>query len=64
MSINRSAGNDGLAKEFYETFWDKLKETFKNSIKLAYQKKNALLISQRQTVVKIIEKKKIVTKHC
>ena len=62
MSINRSPGNDGLAKEFYETFWEKLKETFKNSIKLAYQKKNALLISQ--TVVKIIEKKKIVTKHC
>ena len=37
---NKSAGNGGLTKEFYETFWDKLKDSFINSIKLAYQKRH------------------------
>ena len=39
ISSNKSPGNDGLTKEFYETFWDELKDSFINSIKLAYQKK-------------------------
>ena len=25
MSNNKSSGNDGLTKEFYETFWEDLK---------------------------------------
>ena len=54
---NKLPGNDGLAKEFYETFWDELKNSFINSIKLAYQKK-ALSTSQRQSVTKFIEAKK------
>ena len=53
---NRSPSNDGLTKIFYETFWDELKDSFINSIKLAYQKK-ILSISQRQAVIKFIEKK-------
>ena len=53
---NKSPGNDGLTKEFYEMFWDELKDSFINSIKLAYQKK-ALSTSHRQAVIKLIEKK-------
>ena len=56
-------GNDGLTKEFNETFWDELKYSFINSIKLAYQKM-ALSTSKHQAVIKLIEKKKIVIKHC
>ena len=54
---NKPLGNDGLAKEFYETFWDELKNYFINSINLAYQKK-VLSTSQRQSVTKLIETKK------
>ena len=53
---NKSLGNDGLTKEFYETFWDELKNSFINSIKLAYQKQ-ALSTSQRQAVINLFEKK-------
>ena len=63
---NTSPGNDGLTKELYETFWDELKDSFINSIKLAYQKK-ALSTSQRQAVIKLIEKKdrdKTLLKNC
>ena len=54
---NKPPRNDGLAKEFYETFWDELKNYFINSINLAYQKK-VLSTSQRQSVTKLIETKK------
>ena len=54
---NKPLGNDGLTKEFYETFWDELKNSFINSINLAYQKK-VLSTSQRQSVTKFIEAKK------
>ena len=53
---NKSPGNDVLTKEFYETFWDESKDSFINSIKLAYQKKS-LSTSQSQAVIKLIEKK-------
>ena len=32
---NKTAGNDGLCKEFYETFWDYIKYVFINPSKLA-----------------------------
>ena len=50
---NKSLGNDGLTKEFYETFWNESKDSFINSIKLAYQKKS-LSTSQSQAVIKLI----------
>ena len=54
---NKSLRNDGLTKEFYETFWDELKDSFINSIKLAYQTK-ALSTSKCQAVIKLIEKRR------
>ena len=42
---NKSPTNDGLTKELYETFWDELKHSFVNAIKLACKKK-ALSTSQ------------------
>ena len=53
---NTFLGNDELTKEFYETFWDELKDSFVNSIKLAYQTK-ALSTSKCQAVIKSIEKR-------
>ena len=57
LNNNKTSGNDGLTKEFYETFWDDLKLLFK---KVIHQTKvtKKLLASQRQTVIKLIEKKK------
>ena len=47
---------DGLTKEFYEHFWDDLKFYFINSLKQSKIAGN-LYISQRQAVIKLIEKK-------
>ena len=56
MKNNKSPGNDGLSKELYEKFWDDVKEPFINSIKEANVKQK-LSSSQRQAVIKLIEKK-------
>ena len=48
--------NDGLTKEFSETFWNGIKMFFINSIMEAREKKK-LSISGRQAVIKLIEKK-------
>ena len=46
MQSEKSAGNDGLAKEFYETFWTELKEIFVESVSEAKEKR-ILSTSQR-----------------
>ena len=56
FSNYKSSGNDSLTKEFYETFWSKLKKTFMNSISQTKISKK-LITSQRQAVIKLIEKK-------
>ena len=39
MKNNKTPGNDGLTKEFYETFWDELKTPLMKSINQAFQTK-------------------------
>ena len=56
MRNNKSPGNNDLTKEFYETFWNELKEIFVDSL-LEAKEKGHLSISQRQTIIKLIEKK-------
>ena len=39
MEINKSPGNDGLKKEFNETFWDQVKVSLLLSFKIGFLKK-------------------------
>ena len=52
MQDCKSPGNDGLTKEFYEYFWNVIKDPLMNS-----RKKKKFSISQRQDVIKLIEKR-------
>ena len=56
MSNNESPGNDCLAKEFYESFWENLKKPLCASITKAFHR-GELSHSQKQAVIKLIEKK-------
>ena len=57
MPKNKSPGNDGLTKEFYETFWDELKIPFIASLRKSFLKEE-LSNSQKQAVIRLIEKKR------
>ena len=46
MKNNKTRGNDGLTKEFYENFWDELKTPLIESVNQAFHMK-ILSISQR-----------------
>ena len=52
---NKSPGNDGITKEFYEAFWDDLKTPLLLSVNKAF-KIGELSTSQKQAI-KLIEKK-------
>ena len=54
INNNKTPGNDGLTKNFYETFWNKMKTPLMKSINQAFHTK-ILGISQRQTVSKFIK---------
>ena len=56
MEINKSPGNDGLTKEFYEAFWNHVKVPLLLSFKMTFLKKE-LSTSQKQAAIKLIEKK-------
>ena len=56
MQDCKSPGSDGLTKEFYKYFWNVIEDQLMNSIKEA-RKKKKLNISQRQAVIKLVEKK-------
>ena len=56
MQNNKYSGNDRLTKEFYETFWNEIKNPLINSIMEAREKKK-LSTSQCQAVIRLIEKK-------
>ena len=53
---NKSPGNDGLTKEFYEAFWDEIKELLIASATEA-KHRGGLSIPQRQAINELIEKK-------
>ena len=56
MENNKSPGTDGLSKEFYECFWDEIKNAFLPSIHEAFLNQE-LSSSQKQAVIKMLEKK-------
>ena len=56
MPNDKSPGQDGLTKGFYEHFWDDLKFYFIDSLRQS-KSNGHLSISQRQAVVKLIAKK-------
>ena len=56
MDNNKSPGNDGLSKEFYFKFWDKLKNPLYQSF-MQGKRKGEMSASQRQAVIKLLEKK-------
>ena len=53
---NKTPGDDSLSKEFYGTFWEDIKDVFIKSLKQA-KIEGSLSISQRQAVIKRLEKK-------
>ena len=57
MPKNKSPGNDGPTKEFYEKFWDELKILFIASLRKSFLEEE-LSNSQKQAVIRLIEEKK------
>ena len=56
MTNDKSSGNDGLTKEFFETFWSEVKKPFLSCVLHSFGK-GELCPSQRQAIIKLIEKK-------
>ena len=56
MPNSKSPGNNGLTKEFYETFWEDLKKPLCASITKAFHR-DELSHSLKKTVIKLTEKK-------
>ena len=55
MSSDKTPGNDGLTVEFYKKFWHILKDPLFSSVTFS-KERGALSISQRQAIIKLLEK--------
>ena len=56
MKSNKPPWNDRLSKEFYECFWDEIKNPFLASINTAFLNQE-LRRSQKQAIIKMLGKK-------
>ena len=56
MKNDKPPGNDRITKEFYEFFWNDIKNSLSDSIKKSFLS-GELSTSQKQAVIKLIEKK-------
>ena len=56
MKINKSPGNDGITKEFYQHFWAILGNFLVATLNYTFEK-GELSVSQKQAVITLIEKK-------
>ena len=56
MKNDKSPGNDGITKEFYEFFWDDIKNSLSGSVKKSFTI-GELSTSQKQAVIKLLKKK-------
>ena len=54
MENNKPPGNEGLSKEFYDCFWDKIKNPFLASINRAYINQE-LSSSQKEAAIKMLK---------
>ena len=59
MKNDKSPDNDGLKKEFYETFWEEIKTHFSNSIRKSFLTEE-LSTSQKQAVIKKDRDKRLI----
>ena len=57
MECDKTPGNDGLSKEFYQVLWDDVEITLLKSINDTFIKEE-LSTSQKQSIIKLIEKKR------
>ena len=57
MQNDKSPGNIGLTKEFYETLWNEMKEIFVDSVSETKEKR-CLNTSQKQAIIELIDKKR------
>ena len=56
MPNDKSPGNDGLTKEFFETFWSEIKKKKLSCVSHSFDKGD-LCTSHRQAIIKINQKK-------
>ena len=59
MKNDKSPDNDGLKKEFYETFWEEIKTHFSNSIRKSFLTEE-LSTSQKQGIIKKDRDKRLI----